>query len=525
VGKWGDGSCGPGGQEQAPLAEALTWHAARPRARFHVPGHKGGNPAVWPSLTDLAGPAYLRADVTELPELDDLHWPSPGGPVGRAQALAAEAFGAGEAWFLTGGATAGVLAMVLAAVGPGQTLLVTLPFHRSIAAAAILAGCDIRVVPPRLAEPAGVPIPAAPESIARAVAETRPAALLITSPTYHGVVSDLTAIGVLCRRVGVPLLVDAAHGAHLGFSPALPAAVAGSGAAAWVVSLHKTAGALTPGALLLVGETATLRPPGAAMRTARAAGVDRSRLASSLRFVQSSSPSFPVLASLDLARRQLVLKGREDWTRAAGLAAATLERVSRLAGGCLGPLNLPGGLDRDPTRLVFAVAHDAPPGLTGLGLAEAVREAGVDLEMAGWGEVVAVVTPADTPESLERLGAALVGALAHSSGETTGGRERELGLSLEKEGWEAAGVQVLPPGEAFRQPRRLVPVAQAAGRVAADVICPYPPGVPLALPGQRISNPVSSYLALLGSSGRRTHGLSGRRTRFGSTSFVEVIAE
>jgi arginine decarboxylase len=525
VGKQGDGARGPGGQEQAPLAEALTRQTAGSRARFHVPGHKGGNPAVWPSLTDLAGEAYLRADVTELPELDDLHCPSPDGPVGRAQALAAEAFGAGEAWLLTGGATAGVMAMVLAAVGPGRTLLVTVPFHRSVAAAAILAGCDIRVVPPRLAEPAGVPIPAAPESIARAVVETRAAAVLITSPTYHGVVSDLKAVGALCRRAGIPLLVDAAHGAHLGFAPALPAAVAGSDAAVWVVSLHKTAGALTPGALLLMGETATLRLPGATPRTAWAAGVDRSRLASGLRLVQSSSASFPVLASLDLARRQLVLKGREDWTRAAGLAAATLERVSRLVGGRLGPLDLPGGLERDPTRLVFAVAHDAPPGLTGLGLAEAVQDAGVDIEMAGWGEVVAVVTPADNPESLERLGAALVGALAHSSGETTGGRERELGLSLEKEGWEAGGVQVLPPGEAFRQPRRLVPVTQAVGRVAADVICPYPPGVPLVLPGQRISGPVARYLVLLGSSGRRTHGLAGSRTHSGLTSFVEVTAE
>ncbi len=554
----------------------LSRHARQGRRRFHVPGHKGGL-GPYRGLAGLVGERALSLDLTELPDLDDLHWPVPGGAFEEAQALAAEAFGSRQAWILAGGSTAGVLAMVLAAVGPGRTLLAPLPFHRSVAAAAILTGCDLRALPPRLEGPAGIPIPETAEVIGRAVAALRPAAILVTSPSYEGAVADLPGLAILSARAGVPLLVDAAHGGHLGFSPELPAGPMSSGASACVVSLHKTAGALTPGAVLLLGSS---RP--AAPSLAQPPPLDHARVGAALRLVQTSSPSFPVLASTDLARRRLALQGARDWSRAARLSDRTAAEVVRTSLGRLEAFVVPPGLGRDPTRLVFVLTGAAPPDLTGLDLADLAARGGLDLEMAGWGHIVAVATPADTARSHRRLVGALSAALSSASstgptardgnalaagvdaapaaslGVTIGSGigcaigsavgsavgssvesgiegfqrtglpgKRELALALEKDCWGNAPVYVMTPSEAFRRPHLLVPVAEAVGRVAADVVCPYPPGVPLVVPGQLIDEAVAGYLAFLGRSGHRTQGLetgAGPGDERGGIPRVEVVA-
>lgn len=513
-------------QDRAPIAEMLAGHGLEGRARFHVPGHKGGL-GVYRYLAPVFGRAYLGQDLTELEGLDDLHWPVPGGPIAEAQALAAEAFGASEARFLAGGSTAGILALILAAVGPGQTLLVTTPFHRSVAAGAVLAGCELRALPPRLLPSPAIPAPAKVTSLERAVGAFRPAAVLVTSPTYHGLVADLVPAVRVAAQAGIPLLVDAAHGAHLGFSPDLPDSPARAGASAWVVSLHKTAGALTPGALLLLGPT---------RRAAEAdevsgilpAPLDPGRVAAALRLVQTSSPSFPVLASADLARRRLALRGRADWTRLAGLCREAARSITAETGGRLAPLeDVPtvglghslAGLRHDPTRLVFSLASTSPPDLTGLDIARRVADAGVDLEMAGWDHVVAVATPADGRRELAHLVAALAAVVDKQELIGSEGR-RELGLDLEKHCWEAVPAYPVGPSEAFHRPRRLVPVAEAEGRVAADIVCPYPPGVPLVVPGQRIDKTVAAYLAFLGEAGRKTQGLETM-----TSPMVEVVSQ
>jgi arginine/lysine/ornithine decarboxylase len=506
-------------QERAPVLESLLEHLRERRRRFHVPGHKGGRGA-FRELASLLGSDLLRLDLTELYGLDDPHWPAPDGPVRAAETLAARYYGAGEARFLVGGATAGVLAMVLATVGPGQTLLATLPFHRSVAAAAVLSGCRLHAVEPRFVGRL-LPTPATPDAVAQAAGRARPAAILVTSPTYHGVAVDFEGFAALSARLGVPLLVDAAHGAHFGASRTLPPAPTARGVSACVVSLHKTAGALTPGALLLTGGGCADRGP-----TGRA--VDAAALERALRLVQTSSPPFPLLVSLDLARRRLALHGQNDWERACRLADRTRERVRRRGGPWLRPFpeggrrvgqsegrdgHLPESWDDlrlDGTRMVFEIAPEAPDALTGQALAAAAARVGVDLEMAGWADVVAVVTPADTAADHDRL----VQALAALPGEALGASrsntapKRELALSLEKDCWEAPRELVVPPSEAFRGRRRRVPAARAAGCVAADVICPYPPGVPVAIPGQRIDEAVARYLALLARGDCRVQGMA-----------------
>lgn len=449
-------------------------------------------------MVRVFGRATPLLDLTELPGLDDLHWPDVGGPVADAQALAAQVYGAAAARLLVGGATAGVLAMVLAAAGPGRTLLATMPFHRSVAAAAILSGCRLRALPPRLVGQSQVPAPEGPGAVAAALAGTRPAALLVTSPTYHGLTADLAGIAAVCREAGVPLLVDAAHGAHFGFSPLFPPAPPALGVSACVVSLHKTAGSLTPGALLLVGSAR------AGEQRPAMPEVDLDRVSAALRLVETSSPPYPVLASLDLARRRLALRGRADWEQAARLSAWTLERVRRRSGGVLAPLSLPAA--QDPTRMVFELSPLAPPALTGLVVAERAGRAGVDLELAGWGNVVAVATPADSAKSHRRLAETLVAASVEASPAAT--VKRELALRLEKDCWNEVATEACLPGQAFRAPRHRLPVARAVGRVAADIVCPYPPGVPLVLPGQVLAEPVARYLVSLADAGYRVQGLS-----------------
>jgi arginine/lysine/ornithine decarboxylase len=481
-------------QERAPFYESLAAHIGKRRLRFHVPGHKGAG-GCFEDFGAIFGRDVFDFDLTELDGLDDLHHPQPGGALDQAQALAAEAYGAGAARFLAGGATAGVLAMVLAAVGPGKTLLACHPFHRSVAAAAVMAGCSLRVIPPGLSRSL-VPLPPPAEVVAAELAASRPAALLVTSPTYHGVTADIRSLAAACRDHRVPLLVDAAHGAHFGHAAVLPPAPPEQGADACVVSLHKTAGALTPGAILLLGQAGA---PGSG-------GPDSDRVDSALRFVQTSSPSFAVLASLDLARRRLVLDGEADWARTATLSEVTRDLVEREAGGRLVAFR-----GSDPTRLVFELTQEAPEDLTGPAVAAAAALAGIDLEMAGWATVVAVATPGDTEKGHRDLARELVRAVKEP---TLGRRDngfavrRELALSLEKDCWEAPRTGELLLAEAFQKPRRRVPLARAAGCVAADVVSPYPPGVPLLLPGQRIGPEVARYLEFLGRSGGRVHGMS-----------------
>ncbi len=511
-------------QAEVPVVQALLRHLARGKERFHVPGHKGGRGA-YAELTQLLGPDAVRLDLTEVEGLDDLHWPVPDGPLARAQHLAAEVFGGREARFLVGGATAGVLAMVLASVGPGETLLAPLPFHRSAAAAAVLAGCRLETLPPRVAATGGVALPVTSDTLANAVERVGPAAVLATSPTYHGVAADLAGWARVCAGAGVPLLVDSAHGAHFGVAPAFPPGAMQAGASAAVVSLHKTAGALTAGAVLLLGRPGRGLPP----------AIDPARADAALRFVQTSSPSFPVLASLDLARRRLALAGREDWSRAAELCRRTASRIRALGHGWLEELDLPRDLAGDPTRLVFVLAGQAPPALTGVSLAVALAREGVDLELAGWGDVILVATPADTERQYDRLVSAFGAALSQGQAnggwtasaqagapgqaaadeKTSGPAKRELALAMEKDCWEANRTYAVSPSEAFRRPHRWVPVTEAVGRTAADVLCPYPPGVPLVVPGQRLEERTVRYLAFLVRQGRRVHGLADTVTARG----------
>jgi len=464
-------------QDRAPLVAALASHLAVSPARLHLPAHKGGR-WVDPEFGQLFQARPWALDLTELPGLDDLH--SPSGPIAEAQQLAAQAFGAEETLFLVNGSTAGLLALILAAVGPGDVLVLARNCHRAAFGGLVLSGATPAFFPAEVDPLLGLPVAVEPARLEQALAAHPGArAALIVSPTYQGFASDLDALAAACHRRDIPLLVDEAHGPHFRFHPDFPRSAMAAGADAAVQSLHKAGGSLTGSALL------HLQGP----------RLDRDRVRLMARLVQTTSPSYPLLASLDAARRRLATRGREDLGRAATLAQSARKAIQDLG------LTCPGGdyagrgvVGHDPTRLLVNVAGRAGNGYW----AEAhLRQAGVQVEYADPANFLALVSPADDPAWL----AALVTAMASLPSGEDGGFSALSALL-----WGTLPPMALPPAQAVRLAPSWAPLAESAGRICAELVCPYPPGIPVLLPGEVVPPGFPEALATLAALGCRFPG-------------------
>lgn len=445
-------------QRRTPLFSALRAYARRHPAVFHIPGHKQGRaaPAAW---RRLLGAGALSIDLTEAPGLDDLHAPS--GVIAEAQALAAAAFGAAESFFLVGGTTAGIHAMILGACRPGERVLVPRHAHRSVHGALILSGALPVYLPPAYDPELEIPLGIEPATLSRALADHPGArAVLAVHPTYHGLPAAIAELAALARQRQLPLLVDEAHGSHFAFHPHLPPAALAAGADATAQSLHKTGGSLTQSSLLHLGREGRL---------------DSRRVRAALRLVQSTSPSYLLMASLDVARRELALRGHRMWERAIALAAQARETLAQLPG--IAVAEYPG---MDPTRLIIDVRGR---GLTGYQAAEQLWQHRVAVELAGHGYLLALLGPGSTRESVQRL----VQAVAALRGRAKESGAAPLGLPP----WPEV---VLSPREAALGKHRPVPVGQAEGLVSAEFVAPYPPGIPVLAPGERITAAALGYL-------------------------------
>lgn len=438
-------------QERAPLLEALQGYVQKVRAPLHVPGHKMGHAAP-PAWQAIMGSRALAFDLTEAPGLDDLH--APEGAIAEAQSLAAAAFGAAASFFLVGGTTAGLHALILAACRPGDRIAVPRNAHRSIVGALILAGVEPVWVRVAFDPALGVATRLDRRSLAEALPGARAAVLVY--PTYHGIAGELADEIHLVHQAGLPVLVDEAHASHFAFHPAFPPSALSLGADGVVQSLHKTGGSLTQSSLCHLGGGSRL---------------SATRLREMLRLVQSTSPSYLLMASLDLARRELALHGTEAWERALGLAADARQQLSALPGVRVHPTD-------DPTKLLIDVRGR---GLTGTAAADHLWSEGVAVEASGLGYLLAVLSPGDSAESI----ACLVKAVGHLPwGEGTPPLPPEPP-------WPDV---VVPPRTAYLGPKEPVPLPQAVGRIAAELVAPYPPGIPAVAPGERLTAAVVDYL-------------------------------
>lgn len=475
----------------APIAEAMAAYAADGAMAFHTPGHKQGKGAheLFRRLVTEEG---LRQEVSLMEELDDLH--DPHGAIREAEEQAAELYGADAAYLMVNGTTGAIQTMVLAMVRPGDTVLVQRNAHRSVYGALVLSGARPIYLPPETDERLGIPLGVTVETVRRALAahpEARGA--ILASPTYYGMTMRLREIAKLLHEANMVLAVDEAHGAHLAFSVRLPMQALDAGADLAAQSTHKLLGAMTQGSLLLT----------------KGGRVSAARLREASSLLQTTSPNQLLMASIDIARLQMAEQGEELWGRAVELSERLRARINEIDGlWCFDEAyaKAAGAEALDPTKLTVQVTG---LGLTGPQAEDILRHTyKIQCELSDARNVLFLLTYADGPEEADRLLEAL-GALARDHRREEGqGRPPAVKLPPE------AG-SVLAPREAFFADKERLPIAEAVGRIAAEEVTFYPPGVPVLAPGDRVTEEALRYVRqlqelggrVLGTGAERLHGL------------------
>ena len=435
-------------------------------------------------------------------ELDDLHEPT--GCIEEAQDLAAALYGADAAFFAVNGTTGAIHAMLVAALSPGDAVLVPRNVHRSVFGGLVLADARPVYIEPIVDEALGIAHGLSTE-VVREACRLHPEAkaLLLVSPTYYGVASDVRAIAEIVHAAGMALLVDEAHGAHLAFSDDLPESAIAAGADLVAQSTHKLLGAMTQASLLLLRE----------------GRIEKERVQRAMSLLTSTSPNYLLLASLDIARLQMAEAGAAHLARAVGLARKLRREVNATPGlFSFGEERMggAGAFALDPLKITVTVTG---LGLTGAEAAHILRhEHKIEAELFDAQNVLFLLTYADTEESAGRLLAALrslaqrrtaqaATAVAAASAVPDGG-EAQAVVRL-----PAAPPVAIPPREAFY--RRSVPcrLREAAGRIAAETIAFYPPGIPVICTGEVFTAEVCRYIEAMAAAGLKVTGASDTSLR------------
>ncbi|XP_058213233.1 uncharacterized protein LOC131325161 isoform X2 [Rhododendron vialii] len=466
--------------ELPPLVGALKSSAQQNAASFHFPGHNRGRAAP-SSLSQLIGERPFFHDLPELPELDNLF--SPAGPILDAQKQAAKLFGASETWFLVGGTTCGIQAAVMATCSPGDYLILPRNSHISAISAMVLSGALPKYIIPEYDFDWDIAGGVTPSQVDKAIQELgkegrKPAAVFVTSPTYHGVCSNLSEISQLCHLHRIPLIVDEAHGAHLGFHPRLPYPALHQGADIAVQSTHKVLCSLTQSSMLhMSGDI-----------------VDRDRICRCLQTLESTSPSYLLLASLDAARAQLSASPGTVFNQAMELAVETKNTINEIPG--ISVLDFPRFSNFpaiDPLRVSIGVWL---LGLSGFEADEILcREYGVVTELTGTRSITLAINLGTCREHVQRLVSGLRNLSATNFLPTVHqGEKRETEYAVPFNNDDISSNIRLSPRDAFFARKRKVSIKESIGEVCGELICPYPPGIPLIIPGELITEAALNYL-------------------------------
>ncbi|MET3291284.1 UNVERIFIED_CONTAM: arginine decarboxylase [Brevibacillus sp. OAP136] len=479
-------------QKRTPLYDALVAHQKSRPHSFHVPGHKFG--ASFDEVGRHRFADLLALDVTEITGMDDLHQPE--GVIAEAQTLAAEAFGADETRFLVGGSTAGNIALIMAVCKPGDKIVVQRNCHKSVYHGLMLARANPIFIVPAVDPDTGVAAGLRREDVERALqAHPDAKAVFLTNPTYYGMGIDLVKMAATVHRHDIPLLVDEAHGAHYGFHSALPPSAMQCGADAAVQSTHKMATSMTMSSMVHIKGTR----------------INRQRLNRALAMIQSSSPSYVLMASLDLARRHTMLEMGKEIDRVLPRMTWLQERLQDVPW-----LFVPAMTDhyvyatRDPLKLLLSLRTSD---LNGYQLQTQFENCGVFPEFAQLTHVLLAASTGTRDEDVEQV---------LKSVEAMSARP----LRVEHE-WTQPGVlassflreQVIAMHEAVDRPRELIALEDAQGHICAEMVIPYPPGIPLLVPGERIDEQVLQLISKLRDGGARFHGVNDP-----SLASIEIIA-
>ena len=465
-----------------PFLNALYRASQRPHAAFYAPGHKQGQ-GMSEAMIQLMGTKGLRADLPELPELDNLF--APEGAILEAQILAAQTFGADQTWFLANGSTCGLEAALFATCGPGDRVLLPRNVHQSVISALILSGAIPIFIAPDYDPEWDMAYGVDPEAIATAL-NTYPdiKAIVIVSPTYYGTCSDVEAIATLAHAHRIPLIVDEAHGPHFGFHPQLPKSALAAGADVVVQSTHKVLSAMSQASMLHLRHSPRVSPQ---------------RIRSALQLVQSTSPNYLLLASLDAARHQMATQGYELMQRTLDLAERARSELIKIPGlrvfDATKHNHRPGIMDGDRTRLTVDVRG---LGLTGFDADDILHtQLGVTCELPTFSHLTFIISLGNTSNDIDRL---------IQSFQTLHPQERNRSIQNPKSKIQNPKSPVLvppplSPREAFFAPSKQVAIAQAIDQISSELICPYPPGIPLIMPGEVITQESVETLQAISASG------------------------
>lgn len=455
-------------QTTTPLLDAIKSYVEDDHAAFYTPGHKQGR-GVAESLRDLLGSQVFKADLTELENLDNLS--APEGVIKEAQELAAAAFGADDSWFLVNGSTVGIIAAILATCGDGDKIILPRNVHKSAISGLILSGAIPIFVQPEYDPILNIAHSITPEGVAHALQEHPDAkAVMMVYPTYYGVCGNVEAIANLAHQYNIPLLVDEAHGPHFAFHPDLPPTALSKGADLTVQSIHKVLSSLTQSAILHVkGER-----------------IERDRISKALQLLQSSSPSYLLLSSLDAARQQMALFGKDLLTQALQLAEIARKEISRIPQLSVLELYPSAGFKNiDRTRLTVIVSE---LGITGFTAEDFLAQQGVLAEFSSAKHLTFIISLGNTQVDIEKL----VLSFRKLAQEHQGEKSSEL---FDKSpGYFNHQPPKITPRQAFFAATEILPIERAVARICAETICPYPPGIPVLMPGELITPDALEYL-------------------------------
>lgn len=471
-----------------PILEGLFKYREEKTLRFHMPGHKG-NDRRFDSLEWIRQGLY-DFDNTEVPGLDNLHMPEE--MIKRAQELAARAFGAHRSYFLVNGSTCGIYSMILGTTKPGDRILIQRNCHRSVFMAALLGDLETLYLDPDYLMEFAIPGGVDPGMVRQRLDECKDIkAIVLTNPSYYGICSDLSAIVKIAHARGVIVLVDEAHGAHFAFSNRLPETAMSAGADAAVSSIHKTLPALTQASILHT-----------------AGSLDDSGIPFMLRVFQTTSPSYILMASLDAARYIMETQGEQLLEKHWIAIEKFADQVKRLPGMSLLADDMIGRASIARTDWTKIVLRTTIPGGE---LSRVLREEfHIQVEMADRNNIVLITGVADEAGIFDRLAEVLRKLCMNYIPEKGNKQEHVKTLGNETQESYTASIPyevAVNMREAYYSRKKRIRLAEAKGQISAEMVVPYPPGIPILLPGEYITESILERIQNDRQNGNRISGL------------------
>lgn len=476
-------------QEQTPLFDALMEYVNRETIPFHVPGHKKGY-GMDEEFKNFIGENPFKIDVTVFKLVDSLHHPT--GPIKKAQELAADAYGTEASFFSIHGTSGAIQAMIMSVVSDGDKIIIPRNVHKSITAGIILTGAIPVYMQPELDRKVGIAHGVTPETVKMTLEKNPDAkAVLIINPTYYGVATDIERIADIVHSYDIPLIVDEAHGPHLGFNEKLPMSAIEAGADICAQSTHKIIGALTQCSLLQVNSKR----------------IDKNRVQQVLNLLQTTSPSYILMASLDCARRQIALHGKELLDKTIDLCNYARKEINKIPGlYCFGEevLGQPGAHAFDPTKITIT-SRDL--GITGYDLDMILsNKYHIQMELSDLYNALAVGSFGDSKENIEKL----LEALKEISNEYFGKGDRKSDFI----DIPPIPEQIQRPREAFNSVKTSVALKESVGMISGEFLLAYPPGIPVLCPGEIISIEIVDYIEKLKAAGLYVQGTEDPKVEY-----------